>query len=125
MNSTAFWLVTPCSSEKARSFGGTYCLHLEDKSKSWKKPVKVGRKLSSTHSSNLMMDVVRSIETSDFLRTTWRHKPEDCTVYILVIPAEMIILTDFEHHYLRPQTSHQIEVHKIMFLSLFLKTNTM
>jgi hypothetical protein len=29
MNSTAFWVVTPCSSEKVRPFGGTYRLYFQ------------------------------------------------------------------------------------------------
>jgi hypothetical protein len=31
MKSTAFWDVTPCSSESAWRFGGTYRLHLQDR----------------------------------------------------------------------------------------------
>jgi ABC-type molybdate transport system permease subunit len=31
VKSTVFWVVTPSSSETARRFGGTYCLHLQDR----------------------------------------------------------------------------------------------
>jgi hypothetical protein len=39
-NSTVFWLVSPCCSEKFRCFGGTYRLHLQDR----KKPAEAGAK---------------------------------------------------------------------------------
>jgi hypothetical protein len=81
--------MTPCDYFKNRRFGRTYRFHLQsDKNRRTRKTLEVTSKLIVTakvvHSSlilfNLMMEAIRSPESSVLTRATRHHTPED---YIL------------------------------------------
>jgi hypothetical protein len=61
LKSTAFWVVTLCSSERSQHFKGTYCLHRQVKRISQAR--KQGKQ-SASYSLTLKMEVICSSKTS-------------------------------------------------------------
>jgi hypothetical protein len=83
MDSTVFWVVTPCSSVRDRCFGATYRFHLQfriiclarnEQEASTKKSEASGLFLDAILLGFERVDVPPKI--TDSLRTTWRYKPE-------------------------------------------------
>jgi hypothetical protein len=67
MESTVFWDVTLCSSQRARRFGGTHHLHLQGKKSK--------------------MKVIYTFETPGCIQTIRRYIPEDRTVLSYDLPS--------------------------------------
>jgi hypothetical protein len=83
-----FRVVTKCSSETAKRFGGTYRLLLQGGRISYKNS-KTGGKMSHllllisrlAYSPTVKMEVICASETLCFLRTTRRYNPKDHTFH--------------------------------------------
>jgi hypothetical protein len=71
-DNAVLWDVTPCSLEKARRFGGTYRLQLQDRCERKQETVRSGRQADT-----LYMDVIYSSETLGCLQITRRYGPEE------------------------------------------------
>jgi hypothetical protein len=78
MNVAIFWDMAPCSSYVNRRFGRTYHLHLQDKKQPTKNHPSAGR-------STLYMGLIRSSETSVYIRITRRYIPEDGNIRLQII----------------------------------------
>jgi hypothetical protein len=75
MKNALFWDVTPCGSCRNRRFGGTYCLHHQgDKNRLL---VTANAGLCSPILVTLMIEAIRSSETSVLTRATRRNVQED------------------------------------------------
>jgi hypothetical protein len=73
-----FWDVTKCGSCKKRRVGGTKCLHHQADKNRWTRN-NVSRNVASSAPIlvTLMMEALRSSETSVLTRATWRNIPEE------------------------------------------------
>jgi hypothetical protein len=79
MKSAIFWIVTTYSSERARRFGGTYRLHIQNSA-------------CCVLSAGFLLDFptlkregICFFETSGFFRTTWRCSSEDRTLQLNIL----------------------------------------
>jgi hypothetical protein len=103
MKNAVFWGVTPCDSCKNRCFGETYRLHHQGDMNRWARDEEVvflrtvlrllvtaNGVLRSPILATLMMEALRSSETSFFTRATRRNIPEDGTVQEISSLAERI-----------------------------------
>jgi hypothetical protein len=84
MKSIIFWDMTPCSPLSFnRRFGGSYRLHLQGRRNRFIKTSKqAGGKQNEPISLTLKIEAICSSETSvETERNTWRHIPEDDTLY--------------------------------------------
>jgi hypothetical protein len=72
MKNVVFWDVMPRSSRKDRRFGGTYRLHISV----LQLPGSANAVPSSLSPFTLMIEAIRSAETSDLTRATQYHTPE-------------------------------------------------
>jgi hypothetical protein len=77
MKISVFWVVMLCGLETAQHFGGTYCLHLQD------------RRVSQARNRQRSRQVaVFSSKMSGSLQTIWHYNPDDSTL-------QEFILADF------------------------------
>lgn len=77
MNSIIFWIVTPCSSEKAQRFGRIYPLHLQGL-RAYRLFLLV---LYLTYSSSLKIEVINFSETSGCHLTTQHYNSGERIVH--------------------------------------------
>jgi hypothetical protein len=76
MKNAIFWDVTPCGYCKNRRFRGTYRLHHE-----LKRIVELGTSLAVTSNRSMMIEAIRSFETSVLTRATRPNVLEDVIIY--------------------------------------------
>jgi hypothetical protein len=83
MKNVVFWDVTPCGSCKNRRFGGTYHLHHQSDRLISMLRLLVNANVvpSSPIPVTLMMEAIRSSETSIVTRVTWCNVPEDVLLH--------------------------------------------
>jgi hypothetical protein len=79
MKTSVFWDLTPCGSCKDRRFGGKYNLHRQGITN--RLLVTANVVPSSSIIVTLMMQTIRSSETSVFIRVSRHHIPEDDIIH--------------------------------------------
>jgi hypothetical protein len=97
MKNAVLWDITPCGSCNDRRFGGTYHLNYQD-DKNRRARNNVSSKKQPKHADTLMMEAIRSSETSVLKRATWRQIPDELSVLRLlvitnVVPSSGILVT--------------------------------